>query len=70
LLRSNAVSIHLVLSPRSRGLIGPNIAMMTPGAVLIHTSRAPIVRNLARTSAKQNFGERWRHWTRCDGERN
>jgi phosphoglycerate dehydrogenase-like enzyme len=44
LSRSDAVSIHLVLSPRSRGLIGaPDIAIMRPGAILINTSRGPIV---------------------------
>src|SRR3954447_8236294 len=34
--RSDAISIHMVLSPRSRGLIGaPDIARMKPGAILI-----------------------------------
>ncbi len=42
--RSDAVSIHLVLSPRSRGLVGAaDIARMKPGAILINTSRGPIV---------------------------
>ncbi len=42
--RSDAVSIHLVLSPRSRGLIGaPDLARMKPGAILVNTSRGPIV---------------------------
>jgi phosphoglycerate dehydrogenase-like enzyme len=44
LSRSDAISIHLVLSPRSRGLIGAaEIARMKPGAILINTSRGPIV---------------------------
>ena len=44
LQRSDVVSIHLVLSPRSRGLIGAaDIARMKPGAILINTSRGPIV---------------------------
>jgi phosphoglycerate dehydrogenase-like enzyme len=42
--RSDAISIHLVLSPRSRGLIGASeIARMKRGAILINTSRGPIV---------------------------
>jgi phosphoglycerate dehydrogenase-like enzyme len=44
LSRSDAVSIHLVLSPRSRGLISAaDLARMKPGAILINTSRGPIV---------------------------
>jgi phosphoglycerate dehydrogenase-like enzyme len=42
--RSDAISIHMVLSPRSRGLIGaPDLARMKPGAILVNTSRGPIV---------------------------
>jgi phosphoglycerate dehydrogenase-like enzyme len=42
--RSDAISIHLVLSPRTRGLIGAaDIARMKVGAILINTSRGPIV---------------------------
>lgn len=42
--RSDAISIHLVLSPRSRGLVGAaDIARMKQGAILINTSRGPIV---------------------------
>ena len=44
LSRSDAVSIHLVLSPRTRGLIGDaDLARMKPGAILVNTSRGPIV---------------------------
>ena len=44
LSRSDAVSIHLVLSDRTRGLIGSaDIARMKPGAILVNTSRGPIV---------------------------
>lgn len=44
LSKSDAVSIHLVLSPRTRGLIAaPEITRMKPGAILINTSRGPIV---------------------------
>jgi phosphoglycerate dehydrogenase-like enzyme len=54
LSRSDAVSIHLVLSPRSRGLIGAaEIARMKPGAILINTSRGPIVEEAALIEALQ-----------------
>ncbi|MGH3518049.1 MAG: D-2-hydroxyacid dehydrogenase family protein [Haloechinothrix sp.] len=45
LLRSaDVVSIHLVLSRRSRGLIGAGaLALMKPGALLVNTSRGPII---------------------------
>jgi phosphoglycerate dehydrogenase-like enzyme len=55
LSRSDAVSIHLVLSPRSRGLIGAtDIARMKPGAILINTSRGPIVDEAALIEAVQS----------------
>jgi phosphoglycerate dehydrogenase-like enzyme len=42
--QSDAISIHMVLSDRSRGLIGPaDIARMKQGAILINTSRGPII---------------------------
>jgi phosphoglycerate dehydrogenase-like enzyme len=42
--RADFVSVHLVLSPRTRGLIGPaELALMKPSALLINTSRGPIV---------------------------
>lgn len=41
---SDAISIHVVLSPRSRGLIGAaEIARMKPGTILVNTSRGPII---------------------------
>jgi len=55
LLRSDAVSIHLVLSPRTRGLIGASdLARMKPGAILINTSRGPIVDETALIDAVQS----------------
>src|ERR1700741_349495 len=40
----DVVSIHLVLSERTRGLVGqPELALMKPHAYLINTSRGPIV---------------------------
>jgi phosphoglycerate dehydrogenase-like enzyme len=44
LRQSDIVSIHLVLSDRTRGLIGaPEFALMKPSARLVNTSRGPIV---------------------------
>jgi phosphoglycerate dehydrogenase-like enzyme len=41
---SDVVSIHLVLSERTRGLVGDSeLALMKPHAYLINTSRGPIV---------------------------
>ncbi len=54
LSKSDAVSIHLVLSPRTRGLIGASdLARMKPGAILINTSRGPIVDEAALVEAVQ-----------------
>ena len=42
--RADAISVHLVLSPRSRHIIGAaEIGRMKPGAVLINTSRGPLI---------------------------
>ncbi len=44
LRRSDVVSIHLKLGPRSRGLIGaPELAAMKRSAVLVNTSRSAII---------------------------
>ena len=44
LRRSDILSVHVVLSPRSRGLIGrADIALMKKDAILVNTSRGPIV---------------------------
>jgi len=44
LTRSDVISIHLVLSDRTRRLFGAGeLAMMKPTAVLVNTSRGPIV---------------------------
>src|SRR6185437_5401649 len=50
--RSDAVSIHLVLSDRTRGLVGAaDLARMKSGAILINTSRGPIVDEKALIAA-------------------
>jgi phosphoglycerate dehydrogenase-like enzyme len=44
LARADFVSVHLVLSARTRGLIGAReLALMKPTAFLINTSRGPII---------------------------
>jgi phosphoglycerate dehydrogenase-like enzyme len=50
--RSDFVSIHVVLSERSRGLVGAaDLARMKPRAFLINTSRGPIVDEAALLAA-------------------
>lgn len=42
--RADVVTVHLVLSARTRGLVGEaDLALMKPTAVLVNTSRGPIV---------------------------
>jgi phosphoglycerate dehydrogenase-like enzyme len=49
---SDVISIHLVLSDRTRGLIGADdLALMRPTAYLVNTSRGPIVDEAALQSA-------------------
>jgi phosphoglycerate dehydrogenase-like enzyme len=41
---SDVISVHMVLSPRSRGILGAeDIARMKQGAILINTSRGPLI---------------------------
>ena len=52
--RSDAISLHLVLSPRSVGIIGAaEIARMKRGAILIDTSRGPLIDETALVTALQ-----------------
>lgn len=52
LAESDVVSVHLVLSERTRGLLGaPELALMKPGALLVNTSRAAIVDEQALLAA-------------------
>jgi phosphoglycerate dehydrogenase-like enzyme len=54
LSQSDAISIHLVLSARTRGLIGAQeFALMKPGAIVVNTSRGPIVDEAALVNALQ-----------------
>ena len=55
--QSDFVSIHLVLSPRTRGLLGAaDLRRMKPTAYLVNTSRAPIV---DREALLQALREGW-----------
>ena len=50
--QSDFISIHVVLSQRSRGLVGAaEIGLMKPSAYLINTSRGPIIDEAAMLSA-------------------
>jgi phosphoglycerate dehydrogenase-like enzyme len=50
--QADVVSIHLVLSDRSRGLVGAReLGLMKPTAYLINTSRGPIVQEAALIEA-------------------
>jgi D-3-phosphoglycerate dehydrogenase len=52
LRQSDIVSLHIPLTPKSRGLIGvPELALMKPSAFLINTSRGPIVEEAALLAA-------------------
>lgn len=54
LARSDVLSVHLVLSDRTRGLIGaPELARMKPSALLVNSSRGPIVDEPALVDALQ-----------------
>jgi phosphoglycerate dehydrogenase-like enzyme len=49
---ADVVTVHLVLSGRTRGLIGPpELALMKPTARLVNTSRGPIVDEAALIEA-------------------
>ena len=50
--RADIISIHSVLSPRTRGLVGAReLALMKPTALLVNTSRGPIVEEAAIIAA-------------------
>jgi phosphoglycerate dehydrogenase-like enzyme len=52
---ADAVSIHMPLSPTTRGLLGQeDLARLKPGAILINTSRGPLIDEAALLSAVQS----------------
>jgi phosphoglycerate dehydrogenase-like enzyme len=53
--RSDIVTIHLVLSQRTRGLVGAKeLGLMQPTAYIINTSRGPIIDETALLAALRN----------------
>ena len=54
---SDAITLHLVLSDRTRGVVGASeLALMKPGAILINTSRGPLIDEAALLShLRQNL---------------
>ncbi|WP_196259633.1 D-2-hydroxyacid dehydrogenase family protein [Pelagibacterium limicola] len=49
---ANVVSLHLVLSDRSRHTVGAHeIGLMKPGAILVNTSRGPLIDGVALLAA-------------------
>lgn len=54
LKQSDVVSLHMVLSERSKGILGAaEIALMKPSAILINTSRGPLIDEPALIRALQ-----------------
>jgi phosphoglycerate dehydrogenase-like enzyme len=52
--RSDVISVHLVLSDRSRGLVGEReLSLMKPTAYIVNTSRGPIIDEKALLKALQ-----------------
>lgn len=52
LAQADVVSLHIVLSERTRGLIGAReLGLMKPGAILVNTSRGPLVEETALIAA-------------------
>jgi phosphoglycerate dehydrogenase-like enzyme len=50
--QADAVTLHLVLSERTRGILGQaDLARMKPGAVVVNTSRGPLVDQAALLAA-------------------
>jgi len=52
---ADVVSLHLVLSDRTRGIVGArDLSRMKPGAILVNTARAPLVDESALVAAVQS----------------
>jgi phosphoglycerate dehydrogenase-like enzyme len=49
---ADVVTLHLILSPRSRGIVGAaELARMKPGAIIVNTSRGPLIDQPALVAA-------------------
>ena len=65
LRQADIVSIHIPLTPKSRGLIGANeLGLMKPSALLVNTSRGPIVEEAALLAALRDEQDRRRRLRR------
>jgi phosphoglycerate dehydrogenase-like enzyme len=54
LARADVISLHMVLAPSTRGIIGAReIALLKPGTVIVNTSRGPLIDEAALLSALQ-----------------
>ena len=52
---ADVVSLHLVLSPRTRGIVGAaDLARLRSGAIVVNTSRAPLIDEAALIDAVQS----------------
>ena len=52
---ADVVSLHLVLSPRTRGIVGAaDLARLKPGAIVVNTARAPLIDETALFDAVQS----------------
>src|SRR5690349_7778777 len=55
LQQADVVTLHLVLSDRTRGILGASyLARLKPGALLVNTSRGPLVDEAALIDALQH----------------
>lgn len=60
--QSDIISIHVILSERTRGLVGDSeLRLMKPSALLVNTSRGPIVDEAALITAQGEKNRRCRH---------
>jgi phosphoglycerate dehydrogenase-like enzyme len=51
---ADVVSVHLVLSPRTRGIVGAaDLALLKPGAIVVNTARAQLIDEVALIAAVQ-----------------
>lgn len=57
--RADVLSLHYVLSPRSRGLVGAQeLALMKPSAIFVNTARGPLVDEQALLQVLEKGGIR------------